>query len=79
MRRSPTRYANLSPRAVADGSHAQVMYFIEDAQADIATLVEDLKAARKWVVHWHSNRLVPSDGAVELLLGRIDLALKENA
>jgi hypothetical protein len=35
MRRKIEQYANCDPYAVIRGSHAQVLYFIKDAKADI--------------------------------------------
>lgn len=48
LTRSLERWANCSPRAVSDGSPAQMFHFVEDAQKDIAALavrIEQLKTA----------------------------------
>lgn len=42
MRRSLERYQLCSADAIASGSKAQMMYFVEDAKADIATLAHSL-------------------------------------
>lgn len=42
LRRKPEQYAGASPKAIAAGSTAQMMYFVEDAQADIATLLGEI-------------------------------------
>ncbi|CDM57637.1 putative predicted protein [Rhizobium favelukesii] len=39
--RTLERYAACSAKAIAEGSLAQVMYFIDDAKKDIATLAAD--------------------------------------
>lgn len=38
MRRSVQSYALCKPSAVSGGSPAQMLYFVDDAKADIATL-----------------------------------------
>lgn len=45
LRRSLATYQACSPNAVASGSKAQMMYFVEDAKADIATLAALLDEA----------------------------------
>lgn len=40
LRRPLATYQGCSPKAVASGSTAQMMYFVEDAKADIATLAQ---------------------------------------
>lgn len=47
MKRSLDRYAGTSPEAVASGSSAQMMYFVEDAKADIAVLAAENQSLRK--------------------------------
>jgi hypothetical protein len=42
LRRSLKTYASGSPRAVSDGSTAQVFYFVDDATHDIAVLADAL-------------------------------------
>ena len=42
LRRSLKTYASGSPRAVSDGSPAQVFYFVDDATHDIAVLAGEL-------------------------------------
>lgn len=46
LRRSLEQYAGCNPHAVASGSKAQMMYFVEDAKADIATLARELLSCR---------------------------------
>lgn len=43
LRRSLKTYASGSPRAVSDGSPAQVFYFVDDATHDIAVLAGALE------------------------------------
>lgn len=38
LRRPLSQYAGCTPNGVASGSEAQMMYFVEDAKADIASL-----------------------------------------
>lgn len=38
LRRELSRYASVSPQAIAEGSAAQVAFFVEDAKHDIAVL-----------------------------------------
>lgn len=45
LERSIERWAALSPKAVADGSPAQSMFCIEDAQKDIARLAAALETS----------------------------------
>ncbi|CDP51965.1 hypothetical protein [Devosia sp. DBB001] len=40
LRRTVATYEAIHPEAVASGSKAQMMYFIEDATADIANLAD---------------------------------------
>jgi hypothetical protein len=47
MKRTLEQYANTSPRAVADGSPAQMFYFVQDAKADIAELAATLAEQRR--------------------------------
>ena len=44
--RTAQSYRDCQPNAVASGSKAQMMYFVEDAKADIATLLSTLDTAR---------------------------------
>ncbi len=39
LKRQPVQYEGCTPKAIASGSEAQMMYFVEDAKADIATLL----------------------------------------
>jgi len=43
LRRPLSTYAGGSPRAISDGSSAQVFYFVDDATHDIATLAAALQ------------------------------------
>lgn len=47
MRRKLSQYANCTPRAVSDGSPAQVFHFVEDAKHDIAELAAANERLRK--------------------------------
>ena len=47
MRRSLDQYKNAVPQAVADGSRAQMIYFVEDAQMDILELYRALEQSQK--------------------------------
>lgn len=47
LRRKPEQYAGASPKAIAGGSTAQMMYFVEDANADIATLLAGIERLTK--------------------------------
>jgi len=40
LRRTLSQYAGCTPNGVASGSKAQMMYFVEDAKADIAALAQ---------------------------------------
>jgi hypothetical protein len=46
MRRKLDQYSNCSPTAIAEGSRAQMMHFVEDAKADIASLAKALEFYR---------------------------------
>jgi len=43
MNRSPRGWAEMKPEAVCAGSEAQIFHCIRDAQADIATLVGEVR------------------------------------
>lgn len=43
MRRLPIQYASASPNAIASGSKAQMMYFVEDAKHDIGVLLKEIE------------------------------------
>lgn len=47
MKRTLEQYAATSPRAVADGSPAQMFYFVQDAKADIAELAAKVSELEK--------------------------------
>jgi len=47
LKRKPEQYAGASPNAIASGSKAQMMYFVEDAKSDIAALLDHIEALRK--------------------------------
>ncbi len=47
MKRALAQYEGCSPDAIASGSKAQMMYFVEDAKADIAQLHAALTKAQK--------------------------------
>jgi hypothetical protein len=40
--RLPSQWRNMNPEAVAEGSHAQVIYCIRDAQHDIVALLSEV-------------------------------------
>lgn len=46
LRRNLARWAAMSPKAVAEGSQAQCMYAIGDAQHDIAALASEIDRLR---------------------------------
>lgn len=47
LRRTVATYEACSPNAIASGSKAQMMYFVEDAQKDIGTLADTLTELRE--------------------------------
>lgn len=47
LRRSLERYEGCTANAIASGSKAQMMYFVEDAKADIATMGAALVEAKE--------------------------------
>lgn len=55
MERSPERWANMSPDVVADGSRAQVVYALKDAQHDTALLVAALATPPAPSVPWEEQ------------------------
>lgn len=48
MRRNPDSYKHCKPEAVASGSEAQMVYFVDDAKADIEALLEVVEAMAKF-------------------------------
>jgi hypothetical protein len=44
LSRSTERWAACSPKAISEGSQAQVLYALQDAQHDIAFLADEIKA-----------------------------------
>ena len=49
MRRDLARWEAMSPRAIAEGSPAQFMYAMDDAQHDIAALAAEIERLRAFV------------------------------
>ena len=47
LKRKPEQYAGASPNAIASGSKAQMMYFVEDAKSDIAALLDRIESLEK--------------------------------
>lgn len=76
--RSIDGYEKCTPRAVSDGSPAQMFYFVEDAKKDIATLVKSLRQARAWIEHFKADKaagLMPTDTALDTAIAEIDAVL----
>ena len=46
LRRNLARWAAMSPKAVSEGSSAQFMYAMDDAQHDIAALASEIDRLR---------------------------------
>lgn len=42
LTRNPSQYAQCSPKAISEGSPAQMMFFVEDAKKDIAALAREI-------------------------------------
>lgn len=79
LERTLQQYENGAPSLIADGSRAQVIYFIADAKKDVATLarhLELLATAAKAVLPENvclTNANVPDDAVipVDLTMGEI--------
>jgi hypothetical protein len=46
LKRALSQYEGASPNAIASGSTAQMIFFIEDAKHDIAALASELQRTR---------------------------------
>ncbi len=57
LKRSLERYAGCCPETIAQGSKAQVVFFIEDAKADIASMAA---ALRECAEYFEREAVVPS-------------------
>ena len=91
MKRPLSSYANCTPRAVSDGSPAQVFHFVDDAKHDIAELAAALRTARDAIVKTECPRPITQEMAVDCLksgecgccygaaMKEIDAALGEEA
>lgn len=67
LNRPLTTYAALTPRAVSDGSPAQVFAFVEDAKHDIAELAAALRTARDAISKTECPHPITQEMAVDCL------------
>lgn len=82
MRRALEQYASCSPDAIASGSKAQMMYFVEDAKADIALLAEQLDDARlerDEAITNGQDRIADLGAELDQAAGFIEIHKDENA
>jgi len=91
LQRTLQQYANCTASGVVGGSKAQMMYFVEDAKKDIATLSSALaakdaenerlrlalKEAREMVAHWgaYASEYFQDKHDLPGDLGELDAAL----
>lgn len=73
LRRELARWAAMSPKAIAEGSPAQFMYAMADAQHDIATLADEIDRLRA------ALREVRSKSGDQWSIDTADRALGEEA
>lgn len=68
MMRTVEQYAKCDPYAIITGSHAQVLYFMKDAKADIAELAAENKRLREALetvyLSFHGSN--PSDAMADM-------------
>lgn len=66
LKRKLTQYSNCSPDAIAQGSSAQMMYFVADAKHDIAILSARIEAQEAEIARLKSDRMESIDYICDL-------------